>query len=130
MSDSPPGEVSAERHFKITGMDCAEEVPILKSEVGPGVGGEQHLSFEVLNGRMTVAAAAGQLVGRGIGQPLLAIVHHKMGHEENALHSFEQSQALLDGMLDDSVNPAQGTPSIPWIDWIESSLITKRRAWW
>ena len=40
--------------FKIAGMDCAEEVTVLKREVGPIVGGEKHLGFDILNGRMTV----------------------------------------------------------------------------
>jgi Cd2+/Zn2+-exporting ATPase len=35
-------------------MTCVEEVATLKSEVGPAVGGEEHLSFDVLNGKMTV----------------------------------------------------------------------------
>ena len=35
-------------------MDCAEEVAILKREVGPKVGGEQFLAFDILNGTMTV----------------------------------------------------------------------------
>lgn len=40
--------------LKIQGMDCAEEVAILKREVGPQVGGEEFLSFDILNGVMTV----------------------------------------------------------------------------
>jgi len=40
--------------FKIHGMDCAEEVSLLKREVGPVVGGDEHLSFDLLSGRMTV----------------------------------------------------------------------------
>ena len=40
-------------------MDCAEEVAALKREVGPVVGGEEHLAFDVLRGRMTVLQAAG-----------------------------------------------------------------------
>ena len=35
-------------------MDCAEEVAILKREVGPLVGGEDRLSFDILKARMTV----------------------------------------------------------------------------
>jgi Cd2+/Zn2+-exporting ATPase len=42
--------------FKIQGMDCAEEVVVLKREVGPLVGGEDRLTFDILNGNMTVAA--------------------------------------------------------------------------
>jgi Cd2+/Zn2+-exporting ATPase len=44
------------RHFKIRGMDCAEEVAILKREIGPLIGGEDRLSFDILKARMTVRA--------------------------------------------------------------------------
>lgn len=44
-------------HFRIHGMDCAEEVAALKREVGPVVGGEHRLVFDILNGRMAVTAA-------------------------------------------------------------------------
>lgn len=40
--------------FKIHGMDCAEEVAILKRELGPVVGGEDRLTFDILNGKMSV----------------------------------------------------------------------------
>lgn len=40
--------------FRITGMDCAEEVAVLKREVGPIVGGETKLAFDIFNGRMIV----------------------------------------------------------------------------
>lgn len=59
------------RAFKIHGMDCAVEIALLKREVGPVVGSEDHLAFDLLNGRMVVAAEAGatseailQAVGR------------------------------------------------------------------
>lgn len=42
--------------FQIEGMDCAEEVAILRRELGPLVGGDEALSFDVLNGRMTVTS--------------------------------------------------------------------------
>ncbi len=48
---------TSSRSFKIHGMDCAEEVAVLKQEVGPVVGGEQALSFDILNGKMSVAGA-------------------------------------------------------------------------
>ncbi len=41
--------------LRIRGMDCVEEVILLKRELGPIVGGEERLSFDVLNGKMTVA---------------------------------------------------------------------------
>lgn len=42
--------------FKIQGLDCAEEVAVLKREVGPVVGGEDRLAFDILNARMIVTA--------------------------------------------------------------------------
>lgn len=45
--------------LKIHGLDCAEEVAILKREVGPIVGGENRLGFDILRGRMTVDAPDG-----------------------------------------------------------------------
>jgi eukaryotic-like serine/threonine-protein kinase len=65
--------------------------------------------------------------GRGIGHPLIAIAHHKLGHADDAIRSFEQSQALLNRLLDDSVRQSRGTPPIPWIDWIEF-LLNSREA--
>ncbi|MDX6768801.1 MAG: heavy metal translocating P-type ATPase [Elusimicrobiota bacterium] len=44
--------------FKITGMDCADEVAALKRELGPLVGGEDRLAFDLLKGKMTVQAGA------------------------------------------------------------------------
>ena len=44
------------QEFRIHGMDCAEEVSVLKREVGPVVGGEGQLAFDILNGKMTVLA--------------------------------------------------------------------------
>ena len=44
--------------FKIYGMDCAEEVATLKNEIGPMVGGEQFLVFDLLNAKMIVSEEA------------------------------------------------------------------------
>ncbi|NOC47341.1 cation-translocating P-type ATPase [Ruegeria sp. HKCCD7559] len=56
-----PGASEAGRSFRVTGLDCAEEVAILSRVVGPGVGGAEHLAFDVLNGRMILRESA-QLV--------------------------------------------------------------------
>lgn len=40
--------------FKIKGMDCAEEISILKKELSPKVGGDETLAFDLLNGKMSV----------------------------------------------------------------------------
>jgi Cd2+/Zn2+-exporting ATPase len=47
-----------ELSFKVHGLDCAEEVAVLKREVGPVVGGADRLAFDILNGRMTVSGDA------------------------------------------------------------------------
>ena len=44
--------------LSISGMDCAEEVSVLKREIGPLVGGKQNLTFDILKGQMTVLLAA------------------------------------------------------------------------
>ncbi|MBP1727216.1 MAG: heavy metal translocating P-type ATPase, partial [Deltaproteobacteria bacterium] len=41
--------------FRVIGMDCGEEVAVLRKEVGPLLGGESNLAFDLLNGKMTVA---------------------------------------------------------------------------
>ncbi len=46
------------RAFKILGMDCAEEIALLKREVGPLVGGEDKLAFDLLNAKMIVSEGA------------------------------------------------------------------------
>lgn len=60
--------------------------------------------------------------GKGIASPLIAIAHHKLGRSEEALRAFEQSQVLLNRLLDQSLGQSTGSPSIPWIDWIEFLL--------
>ena len=52
--------------FKIHGMDCAEEVSILKREIGPLVGGAEHLAFDILNAKMTVLPSARSVQPRTI----------------------------------------------------------------
>ena len=42
------------QEFRIHGMDCAEEVAILKRKLGPMVGGPDNLAFDILNGKMIV----------------------------------------------------------------------------
>jgi Cd2+/Zn2+-exporting ATPase len=57
-TDAPPAlTVRAGRAYRVRGLDCAEEVAVLRQAVGPLVGGPDRLSFDVLNGRMTVAAS-------------------------------------------------------------------------
>ena len=46
------------RRFSVTGLDCVEEVRILKDVLGPLVGGAEHLSFNVVRGELTVMPTA------------------------------------------------------------------------
>ncbi len=54
------------RAFKVQGMDCAEEVSVLRQAVGPVVGGADRLAFDVLNGRMTVLDVAREVPSNAI----------------------------------------------------------------
>jgi len=54
--------------FKIRGMDCAEEIATLKRELGPLVGGEELLAFDLLKARMTVQAAPAGITERQVIQ--------------------------------------------------------------
>ena len=47
--------------FRIHGMDCAEEVSLLKEELGPLVGGTDQLSFDLLNSRLIVDAGSAKV---------------------------------------------------------------------
>lgn len=60
--------------------------------------------------------------GKGIAYPLIAIAHHRAGRADDSVKAFEQSQALLDRLLNESVSRQSGSPTIPWIDWIEFLL--------
>ena len=42
--------------FRIKGMCCGEEIAVLKRQVGPLVGGELNLTFDLLNSKMTVVS--------------------------------------------------------------------------
>ena len=46
---------SEKMQFKIAGMDCAEEVTMLKKELAPILGGESRLSFDVINEILSVS---------------------------------------------------------------------------
>ncbi|WP_349357959.1 cation-translocating P-type ATPase [Stappia sp.] len=56
------------RSFRVTGLDCAEEVAILNRVLGPEIGGDEHLAFDVINGRMTVLDSARPISDARIAQ--------------------------------------------------------------
>jgi Cd2+/Zn2+-exporting ATPase len=49
--------MSGRQAFRVHGLDCAEEVAILKRALGDLVSGEEGLGFDLVAGRMTVPAA-------------------------------------------------------------------------
>jgi hypothetical protein len=53
-------------HFRIHGMDCAEEIAVLMREVAPRVGGEDRLVFNLLEGTMTVQSPPTGLSQRAV----------------------------------------------------------------
>ncbi len=58
-----------EQAFRIEGMDCAEEVAILKRELVPLVGGAERLAFDLLAGKLTIRAAVpAEDIARAIGR--------------------------------------------------------------
>ena len=59
IGDRSPGAYSFV--FKVQGLDCAEEVAVLRRGVGPLVGGEDRLAFDVLTGRMMVLDGADKI---------------------------------------------------------------------
>ena len=65
--DVAPGpQFRAGRAYKVRGLDCAEEVAVLRQAVGPLVGGSDRLAFDVLNSRMTVADDASDVAEESI----------------------------------------------------------------
>lgn len=56
--EAPVKARSGCRSFDIQGLDCAEEVGVLRRAIGPLVGGADNLAFDILNGRMTVLDGA------------------------------------------------------------------------
>ncbi len=70
--------------FKIQGMDCAEEVTALKKEIGPLVGGEDHLLFDLLNARMTVTASAKDVTSQ--------VIIDAVGRMGMKAESFDETQ--------------------------------------
>ena len=74
--------------FKIHGMDCAEEVAVLKQAVGPIVGGEDRLAFDILNGRMMVTGPADAQLGAAVAHAV-----HQTGMRAEAWQDGEHVAA-------------------------------------
>lgn len=84
--------------FKIEGLDCVEEVAILKSEIGPLVGGADQLSFDVINGRMTINAEGKPVTEKTIIKAVAATgmkaTLWKQGETQTDVDQRQRSQTL------------------------------------
>lgn len=87
------------RAFKVCGLDCAEEIILLKQTVGPVVGGAEHLSFDILKGRMTVAESADEVpeaaIIRAVNATGMRAVAWEAHPQEGADESRRRQQALF-----------------------------------
>jgi Cd2+/Zn2+-exporting ATPase len=95
---------AASQVFKISGMDCAEEVTVLKKEVGPLVGGEERLNFNIFNRTMSVVAlpsgvspeAIIRAVERtGMGARLVTEASPRMTSEPAASYWMQNRRTIL-----------------------------------
>ncbi len=92
------------RTFKIEGLDCVEEVTILKAEIGPLVGNEEHLVFDVINGRMTILPQATAVDDKTIikavaATGMTASVWQAGKTENRARHNSQTLFATLSGLM-------------------------------
>lgn len=87
------------RAYKIRGMDCAEEVAVLKQAVAPVVGGADRLVFDVLNGRMIVTRAADDVpdetIVRAVAATGMSAVSWEAHDEGGEGDSRRRQQALF-----------------------------------
>ncbi len=67
-----PAPSGAGRRFDVRGLDCIEEVRILRRAVGPLVGGDEGLAFDALNGRMSVRVSAARASDEAIVEAVAA----------------------------------------------------------
>ncbi len=85
--------------FKIEGLDCVEEVSILKSEIGPLVGGADKLVFDVINGRMTVVPEANSVsekaIIKAVGLTGMKATPWKQGYTQPDIKKRQRSQTLF-----------------------------------
>jgi len=84
--------------FRIRGMDCAEEVAVLQKELGPLVGGEEHLAFDLLRSKLTVSSdgVSEEAVRRAVsGTGLRAERWRDATSEEESMRRGRGVQSLL-----------------------------------
>jgi Cd2+/Zn2+-exporting ATPase len=72
--------------YTIRGMDCAEEIAVLQREVGPLVGGEANLAFDLLNGKMTVLLPEGTSSAEALRQAVARTGMEAIPWQESVPH--------------------------------------------
>ncbi len=83
--------------FKIQGMDCAEEVAVLKREVGPLLAnGEESLSFDLINGKMTAClddpSVTGEVIQKAVAKTGMKAVEYSSTEESaGAVNHWQRS---------------------------------------
>jgi len=92
--------------FKIDGLDCAEEVAVLKSAIGPLMGGSDKLAFDILNGRMTLLPDAEPVTEKTIIKAVAATGMKAMRWQAGQaqadvkqLHRSKTVYTILSGLL-------------------------------
>ncbi len=81
--------------FKIQGMDCPEEVAVLRRAVGPVIGGADRLSCDLLNGTMTVSLPEGTAHPGTIMQAVRKTgMHASLWQDEVALADNHDTEKL------------------------------------
>ncbi len=97
-SQPPVSTPSKGMTFKIEGLDCVEEVSILKSEIGPLVGGDNKLAFDVINGRMTIIEEVSQVSEKTIIKAVagtgMKATRWKPGETQTDISQRQRSQTL------------------------------------
>ena len=100
MASPAKGSMGTRYTFKVEGLDCAEEVAVLRRAIGPLVGGADNLSFDVLNGRMTVLDGAPAVttdsIRQAVGRTGMTAVEwrreKKSTHDEGDRHLDERGE--------------------------------------
>lgn len=79
--------------FRIHGMDCAEEIAVLRQEIGPLVGGPDNLAFDLLHGKMSVIANSSIAAGDILGAIRRSGMKGELWAEDDKLSGLKQTEA-------------------------------------
>ncbi len=107
--------------FRVEGLDCADEVTVPEREVGPLVGGEEKLRFDILNGRMVVLGPDPRVTARQIETADIALMTDDLGklpwlvrHSRRMLAIMRQNIAFSPGVKAAFVVSTFAGHATPW----------------